>query len=138
MADKLYEILIRERTEGKTIICNATEATSLKNIKKIVEKGLAEIYDLEGKKIIITDGKKLEYENGEEVKYRKFDEKSEINMLDIEIRPKIQKMKEERSQTQKILEKARCNERMRGRRKEEKIEELREKIREKNPIECEK
>lgn len=129
MADKLYEILIEAKTEGKTIICNATEDTSLKNIKKIVKKGLAEIYDLKGRKIVLKDGIRLEYETGGEVNYRDFDEATGINILDIEIRPNMEKMKEERIKVQDILEKARKLERMRGKEKEKDIEELRKQIR---------
>lgn len=129
MADKLYEILIDAKTEGKTIICNATEDTSLKNIKKIVKKGLAEIYDLKGRKIVLKDGIRLEYETGGEVNYRDFDEGTGINILDIEIRPNMEKMKEERIKVQDMLEKARHLERMRGKEKEKDIEELRKQIR---------
>lgn len=133
MADKLYEILIEAKLERKTIICNATEDTSLVNIKKLVEKGLAEIYDLEGQKIVLKDGKTLKYENGNEVDYRKFGYNSGINMLDIEIRPNIEKIKEERKKIQDMVEKARQLERMQGREKEKNIEELRGTVK-KQPI----
>ena len=93
MADKLYEILIEAKKEGKTIICNATEDTSLINIKQLVEKGLAEIYDLEGQKIVLKDGKRLEYETGEDVNFRDFGYSTGIEMLDIEIRPNMKKIK---------------------------------------------
>ena len=129
MADKLYEILIEAKTEGKTIICNATEDTSLINIKDLIVKGLAEIYDIEGRKIVLKEGKKLEYETGGEVNYRNFDDGTGINILDIEIRPNIEKIKEERIKVQDILEKARKLERMRGKEKEKDIEELRKQIR---------
>ena len=128
MADKLYEILIEAKKEGKTIICNATEDTSLINIKQLVEKGLAEIYDLEGQKIVLKDGKRLEYETGEDVNFRDFGYSTGIEMLDIEIRPNMKKIKEERKKIEDILEKARRLERMRGKKKEEEIEELRKKI----------
>ena len=129
MADKLYEILIKAKAQGKSIICNATEDTSLINIKQIVEKGLADIYDLDGQKIVLKDGKRLEYENGEVVAYRNFGNGTGIKILDIEIRPNIEKIKEERIKVQDILERARRLERMRGKDKEKNIEELRKQIR---------
>lgn len=129
MADKLYEILINAKTEGKTIICNATEDTSLINIIDLLAKGLAEIYDLEGRKIVLKDKKKLEYETGGEVNYRDFGCRTGINILDIEIRPNMEKMKEERIKVQDILEKAKRLVRMRGKEKEKDIEELRKQVR---------
>ena len=129
MADKLYEILIESKISGKTIICNATADTSLKNIKKLVGKGLAEIYDLEGRKIVLKDGKRLEYETDEEVEYREFEHESGINVLDIEIRPNVEKIKAERRKVQDMLEKARQLERMQGREKEKELEKLRQKLR---------
>ena len=129
MADKLYEILIEAKAQGKSIICNAIEDTSLINIKQIVEKGLADIYDLDGQKIVLKDGKRLEYENGEVVAYRNFCNGTGIKILDIEIRPNIEKIKEERIKVQDILERARRLERMRGKDKEKNIEELRKQIR---------
>ena len=49
MASSLYDIMLKAKKENRKIMCNATKDTSLKNIKRMMAEGIAEIYDESGK-----------------------------------------------------------------------------------------
>ena len=59
----------------------------------MMKKGIAEIYDLEGKKIVLNGNNELEYETGERVNYSDFGDGTGIDMLAIEIIPNLEEMK---------------------------------------------
>lgn len=141
MADAVYRLMIRSAKNGIQIVCNATKDTSLINIKNMLRKGIAEIYDLDGRKIIISNNGQLIYENGDEVSYRNFeeqdydgeaiqnDDKKSIQMLDIEIRPNLERMIEEKNKTENYLQLNRKSKRLKGMKKEKGIDEARRAMR---------
>ena len=139
MADVVYGLLIEKARDGVKIVCNATKDTSLINIKNMIRKGIADIYDTNGRKIVISDNGELVYENGEDVTYRDFeddydeyegenDRDESIKMLDLEIRPNIEKMIEEKIKTEKYLQLARRAKRLKGVAKEDGLDERRRTI----------
>ena len=125
----LYKVIIQAKNENRRILCNATKDTSLINIKRMVEERLAKIYDENGRGIILNKENEFVYETGEKVKYRDFKEGVNIGMLDLEIRPDVDKMTEKMVETEDFLEKTRRNKRMQGRKKEEGIDEMRRMLR---------
>ena len=131
MANSVYDVLIKNAKLNKKIVCNATKDTSLVNIKNMIRKGLADIFDEKGNKIVISKDKKLVYENGNEVSYRPFDEYEDdtIEMLDLEIKPNIEKMIEEKIKVEKYLQLARKEKRMKGVTKEKNIDNMRRELR---------
>ncbi len=131
MTDYLYGLLITSAKEGKRITCNATKDTSLINIKNMIKKGLIEAYDEEGRQIFLSDDRQLQYEDGSEVEYRAFEgsDDESIKMLDLEIRPNLEKMIAERKKIQDLLERIKQRKRMVGTKKEEGLDELRRTLR---------
>ena len=134
MADAVYKLMIQNAKDGVKTICNATKDTSLINIKNMIRKGIAEVYDFDGNKIVISNDGQLVYENGEKIIYRNFKQQNDgeepIQMLDIEIRANVERMIEEKIKTEKYLQLARKAKRMKGVEKEVVIDEARRKIRE--------
>lgn len=134
MADAVYGLMINSSKDGRKITCNATKDTSLINIKNMIKKGLAEIFDFSGRKIVLSNDDKLVYENGEEVTYRAYNnqdykDETEIQMLDVEIRANLERMIAEKIKTEKYLERARQLKRMIGTKKEEELDDIRRAIR---------
>ena len=132
MADYVYALMIKKAKEGTKIVCNATKDTSLINIKNMVKKGLIEIRNMNGKKIVLSESGDYTYEDGNEVQYRDFSNgkgSEKIQMLDIEIIPNLDKMIEEKAKIDDLLQKARKVRRMKATEKEKDIDERRESIR---------
>ena len=133
MANEVYSLMIKNAKEGIKIVCNATKDTSLINIKNMIKKGIADVCDKNGKKIIISSSGELTYENGDEVSYREFESKvkddESIKMLDLEIKPNIDKMLEEKIKLESYLQMARKMARMKSTEKEKGIDDMRRAIR---------
>lgn len=133
MANEVYSLMIKKAKEETKIVCNATKDTSLINIKNMIKKGIAEVCDSEGKKIVISDNGELIYEDGNEISYRNFEsgsyDRDAIQMLDLEIKPNIERMIEEKIKLESYLGLARRMQRMKPTEKEKGIDEKRRAIR---------
>lgn len=133
MANEVYSLMIKKAKEQTKIVCNATKDTSLINIKNMIKKGIAEVCDSEGKKIVISDNGELIYEDGNEISYRDFESGSygreAIQMLDLEIKPNIERMIEEKIKLESYLGLARRMQRMKPIEKEKGIDDMRRAIR---------
>ena len=129
MVSTLYDIMIKGAKDNRKIVCNATKDTSLVNIKRMIKRGLAEIYDKNGEKIVLNQNNELVYETGKSVQYQDFDGDSGIEMLDLEIRPDVEKMLEEKIKIERTLNFARRERRLIAKEKEEGIDELRRTMR---------
>ena len=130
-AEALYDILIKAGRDGKDVICNATRDTSLVNIKRMLRKGLIKTaHDFEGNEIIWDSQNGLIYaETGQQVNYRQHDEDGEIQLLDLVLEPNVEALIQENEKTQELLERIREMLIMKGKEKEEGLDELRRTIR---------
>ena len=61
MTKELYNIMLEAKMDNRKIMCNATQDTSLKNIINMLKKGLSEIYDEKGRKIVLKGKNELIY-----------------------------------------------------------------------------
>lgn len=133
-ANELYGLLIEASKKGKTIMCNATEDTSLVNIERMAQKGCIKLKSCNGKNIEYIPGKGLVYsEDGRKVETRDWDEYGRIQMIDLEIIPDLERISEEKKKIDSLLMRTQEMASMQGVEKEEGLDEMREKIREEKP-----
>ena len=127
----LYELFLEAGKKGKSITCNATKDTSLKNIQRMLQKKLIqELKDKNDRKIVYDKEKGLIYEdNGEKVEYRTFNDDGEIEMLDLSIEPNVENLTKATKEIKEILVKVKMAERMKGGQKNPEIDEARREIR---------
>ena len=129
-AEVLYNLLIKAGKEGKGIYCDATKDTSLINIKRMLKKGLVRTYSNDGREIIYDKEKGLVYKDNEEVvDYNYYSDSEEIEMLSMQIEPEIEKLEQEEKHVAELLKRLKEIERLKGKEKEEGLEELRKQIR---------
>ena len=137
-ACELYGLLIEAAENNKEIYCSATADTSLVNIKRLMQKGLIKVQSESGKEIVLQGEsgkvKKLAYKTGGEIKLREWDSDSDIKMLDLKIIPDLEKMKEAKKESEEFLRKVQEMISMKGKEKEEGLDELRDAIRKKDVI----
>ena len=140
-SNELYGLLINAAENNKDIYCNATADTSLVNIKRLMQKGLIKLQSDDGRNIILQGEdkkvKKLAYEDGTDVELRAWDpdSDSEIKMLDLKIIPDLEKMKVAKLESEEFLKKVQTLVTMKGKEKEEGLDELRDAIRKKEVVE---
>lgn len=127
---EVYKLLIESAASNKRIYCSATKDTSFRYIKTMLRRNLISLNDRDGKKLVL-DGKKVVYsETGKELETRSFDDESDIEMIELEIIPDIEKMEAELGKVEKYLYQAQSLDRTRGAEKEEgDINALRSEIR---------
>ena len=126
-------MLIQAGQDDKQIICNATADTSLVNITRMVQKGCISLKTLGGEEIEYKEGKGLIYSNTEEeVTTRDWDDKGNIQMLDLEIIPNMPELIQEKKKVEEFLRRVKSLTKMQGREKEIGLDELRKQIRTEN------
>ena len=126
----IYELLLDAGRKNQSIFFNATKDTSLRNVQRVITKGLAKVYDERGNEIIYDKEKGLAYaETNKPLPYRYFSNEENIEMLDLELVPDVDKLEEEIKRTQKLLDFAREKQAMQGRKKNNQIDDLRRQIR---------
>ena len=128
-SNEIYEIFLQSAGQGKRIYCNATADTSLINIQRLLKQECIEVKTMNGQAIKYEQGKGLVYEDGTQVKNSKWSEDSEIQMLDLEIIPKVQELQESKKKIEKLLGRIQELSIMSGTAKEEELDELRNEIR---------
>ena len=126
--NELYQILLDASQNGKRIYCNATADTSLVNIKRMLAKELVSIKDFHERDILYQNGQ-LVYVNETPVEMRDWSYDSNIEMLDLEIIPNQEKIREEKVKIEKWLKKVRETVQMQGIEKEKGLDKLRNQIR---------
>ena len=126
--NELYQILLDASQNRKRIYCNATADTSLVNIKRMLAKELVSIKDFHERDILYQNGQ-LVYVNETPVEMRDWSYDSNIEMLDLEIIPNQEKIREEKVKIEKWLKKVRETVQMQGIEKEKGLDELRNQIR---------
>lgn len=132
-ANEMYNLLIQAGKNEKKIICNATADTSLVNITRMVKKGCISLKTLGGEEIEYKEGKGLIYSNTEEeVTTRDWDDKGNIQMLDLEIIPNMPELIQEKKKVEEFLRRVKSLTKMQGREKEIGLDELRKQIRTEN------
>lgn len=132
-ANEMYNLLIQAGKNEKKIICNATADTSLVNITRMVKKGCISLKTLGGEEIEYKEGKGLIYSNTEEeVTTRDWDDKGNIQMLDLEIIPNMPELIQEKKKVEEFLRRVQELTKMQGREKEIGLDELRKQIRTEN------
>ena len=132
-ANEMYNLLIQAGKNEKKIICNATADTSLVNITRMVQKGCISLKTLGGEEIEYKEGKGLIYSNTEEeVTTRDWDDKGNIQMLDLEIIPNMPELIQEKKKIEEFLRRVQELTKMQGREKEIGLDELRKQIRTEN------
>ena len=128
-SNEVYGILLKAAEEGKSIYCNATADTSLVNIQRMLKQGCIEVKTMDGRTVKYESGKGLVYKDGSPVEKRNWDENSDIQMVDLEIIPKVKELQEVKKKAERLLERAQELLRMSGTVKEEDLDELRNQIR---------
>jgi hypothetical protein len=127
--NEMYKLLLDIGNVGNKIYCNATSDTSLINIKSMLKKGTISLKDMNGQSLKL-EGKDIVYKDSKEkVKTRSFGEDEEIQMMDLEIVPNLEKLKEEQLKIEELLGKIRENIKMKGTEKEEGLDNMRNKFR---------
>ncbi|MCI8310426.1 MAG: leucine-rich repeat domain-containing protein [Clostridia bacterium] len=126
---EIYKLLLEASEKDKQIFCNATEDTSLVNIKKMLKKGLIEVKDESGRKLEYSKSGLIYSETKKEMKGRNFSYDSEIKMFDLEIIPNEERLREALEKLEKFLEQLQGKQKMEGRKKEEGLDELRDGVR---------
>jgi hypothetical protein len=127
--NEMYKVLLEAGNKRKKIYCNATSDTSLINIKSALRKGTISLKDIDGKSLKLK-GKDIVYDNSKEkVKTRGFGEDEKIQMMDLEIVPNIEKLKEEQLKIKEILDKVKDDIVMKGAKKEDNLDFMRYEIR---------
>ncbi len=128
--DTLYKLLIEAGEKGEMIHCDATRDTSLINIKRMLRKGLVKIYDDDENEISYDKEKGLIYaDNKEEIQYDYFSNNEDIEMFGVYIEPQVEAIKEEEKKIQELLNRVKETEKLRGKEKEEGLDELRKTMR---------
>ena len=123
---EIYKLLLEASQNNQKIYCNATEDTSLINIKKMLQKGLISVKDEDGRQLEYSK-EGLVYEKTNEVmEGEKWDNGSEIKMFDLEIIPHKKEIKEALNQSRKWFEKVK---QVKAKEKEKGLDELRNKMR---------
>ena len=137
--NELYGLIIDAAENNKEIYCNATTDTSLVNIKRLMQKGLIKVKSENGRNIILQGEngkiKKLVYEDGTDVELRNWNSDSDIKMLYMQIIPDVEKMKVAKVESEEFLKRVQTLVTMKGKEKEEGLDELRDKIRRKETVE---
>jgi hypothetical protein len=127
--NEMYKLLLEVGNEGKKIYCNATSDTSLINLKSMLKKGTISLKDMNGYNLKL-EGKDIVYEDfRKKVKTRSFGEDEEIQMMDLEIVPNLEKLKEEQLKIEALLAKVKDKARLEGTEKEEGLDNMRNEIR---------
>ena len=128
--DTLYKLLIKAGEKGEMLHCDATRDTSLINIKRMLRKGLVKIYDDDENEISYDKEKGLTYaKSGEKIQYEYFSNEENIEMFGVYIEPQVEAIKEEEKKIQELLNRVKETEKLRGRKKEEGLDELRKTMR---------
>ena len=128
-ANEAYKVMLEAAEAGKRVYCNATSDTSLLNIKSMLRNGTISVKDMNGRKLKLN-GKDIVYEETEEeVETRGFEDDEDIEMMDLEIVPNIEKLKQLQMKIEESLAKVRENFIMKGTKKEEGLDEMRKEIR---------
>jgi len=123
---EIYKLLLEASKNDKTIYCNATEDTSLINIKKMLEKGLIDVKDGYGRNLEYSENGLLYEETNELMEGRRWGYDSVIQMFDLKIIPHEEEIKEALRQSEKWLAKVQDSNQMKGTAKEEGLDELRD------------
>ena len=127
---EIYKLLLEASQNNQKIYCNATEDTSLINIKKMLQKGLISVKDEEGRQLEYSKDGLVYEETNEVMEGDNWNNSSEIKMFDLEIIPHKGEIKEALNQSLKWLEKVKQVKQMKGKEKETGLDELRNKMRE--------
>ena len=127
---EIYRLLIDASQNDKRIYCNATEDTSLINIKQMLKKSLIDVKDENGRNLKYSENGLVYEESDEVMEGREWSEDSEIRMFDLEIVPHQEQIQESLEQAEKFLARVKENIQMAGKTKEPGLDEMRNQIRE--------
>ena len=124
---EIYKLLLE--ATNKKIYCSATEDTSLKDIEKLIEKGMIEVRDEYGKKIVRRNSILVYEDSNKPIKGNYWNIGSKIKMFNLEIIPNKEALRSEFEKIKELFDKVSSNEKLKGAEKNEEIEKLRSEVR---------